>query len=729
MTKKLQYFLCVGIFILAFVVYAPTFGSALFFNEITNFYEAGLGSTQAILGGSARWIFYIWNYLTVSAAGLSVEVFRIQNFVVHLLISMFFFLLFNFLFDQLSDDSWLFKARKKIVLLGTALFLLHPVQTQTVLNVLHMRFEGLMVLMAMVVMLLMMCVIVDEKLWWKNEKFGVASVIAMCSVGTKESIIVLPVLVALLDWFFVARGSLAVMLNRAVMYTVFCAVFLTSFFVVNNQISLLDIFTGKLTVFSAPGCLITSSHQAALSVYSYFMTQIPLFFHYLWIFFYPLGLSFDYDVTVFDQFLHPIVFVSFVGILLVAFCALAAWCVEKINLFSFAMAWFFVALLPRMTLVPSSELIGDYKTFLASIGMMIFLSGLFWWILDFLCEKVFFIESRFGWGLIASIVLCGFFWLLGVTKSYGDLWMNPVLFWERVRMHAPNKARTFYNLGVALQDQGKLSDAIDCYQQALLLDSEYADPLIALGEIYQKNGDVQRALSYYARAEKKRQQGSVRLYLNQGDIYFDQGDLDAAENAFKQVLELQPARQEAIFKYAQLLKIKRRFSQAYEYMDRYLQLSFKEGPREAYLLKAHLAFELGHYKEVIGLLEKRLAPEDDISLSFMLAASYYASENYKKSAEFFEKVYQSCPDNLDVAYNCGQAFMHCDKYAMAIPYFKQCSESEKYPFASVHVATCLFKNGNQNSAHQLFASLDKQDDISVPVKLQLAQLKHDFHLA
>lgn len=728
MTKRLQYFLCVGIFILAFFVYSSTFSSTLFFNEITNFYEAGLGSPRALLGDSARWIFYVWNYLTVSAAGLSVEVFRVQNFIVHLLISMLFFLLFNFLFDQLLHDSWLFKARKKIVLLGTGLFLLHPVQTQTVLNVLQMRLEGLMALMVMVILLLMMYAIVDEKPWWKNEKFWAASIIAVGSVGTKESIIILPILVMALDWFFIAQGSFMVMLRRAGMYAVFCVAFLTSFFIINNQLSLVDIFSGKLTALSVPGCLITSSHQVALSVYSYVMTQIPLFFHYLWIFFNPLGLSFDYDVMVCDQFLHPLVFASFLGIFLTAFVALAAWYVEKTNLFSFAMTWFFIALLPRMTFVSSSELIGDYKTFLASIGMMIFLSGLFWWILDFLCEKVFFIESRFGWGVIASIVLWGLFWLLGVTKSYGDLSMNPVLFWERVRSYAPNKARTFYNLGAALQDQGRLSDAIDCYQQALLLDSEYADPLIALGEMYQKNGDMQRALSYYARAEKKRHLSSARLYLNQGDIYVSQGDLGAAENAFKQVLELQPARQEAIFKYAQLLKTTKRFSQAYEYIDKYLQLAVKEGPREAYLLKAHLAFELGHYKEVIGLLEKRLAAEDDISLSFMLAASYYASENYKKSAEFFEKVYQACPDNLDVAYNCGQAFMHCDKYAMAIPYFKQCAENEKYPFAPVHIATCLFKNGNQNSAQQLFASLDK-DDISVPVKLQLAQLKHDFHLA
>ncbi len=727
--KRIAEYVFGGLTILAaFVLYVPTFSSTLFFDHIAHEYATGALVAKG-LGG--RWLGALLNYVTFSFSGLSVAAFRMQNFAFHLSAAMLFFLLFQMLFEALPEESWLHRFRKKIVALATAFFLFHPVQAQTALNVDQMRLEGLMVFAVLAVLYCLMRAMRDASegaLLYKNGWFYVALGFGICSVGTKEAVIVLPVLGVLLDLFFLAQGSLLSLISRVWGHVCFAACFYSAFFVVNSHLALIDMLTGGMRVLSAPGCLHTMSYDHALSAFGYMQAQIPVLLHYLWIFFWPFDLYFDYDVMVLPRLVAPVILASGLGLALLLILAVVLWVYHRRNMVSFGLAWFFVALLPRIAFcAPSQELIGNYKTFLASVGAMVLLAAVAWFVIDWLDTRVMRIESKMGWSLVGLAGCWSVFMLLGASKMHADLSLSPVVFWERETQHTPLHARNFYYLGNALRDQKQDEKAIAAYQHAVVLDNEYADPLIALGEVHQAQGDMHHALSLYVKAEGKKYSPDLasRLFLDEGKAYLALQDFSAAQDALKRSLEAKPAVIEASFYYAQLLKKKMHFEEAYNFVDHYLHACWENADREAVLLKARLAFELGNHREVVQLLDGNLTEKDDNALAFVLAASQYAIENYKRSAELFERVYERCPDNLDVAYNCAQALMKSNKFAAAVGYFKQCTDNVKYPFAQVHVATCLFKNGNIGSAQQLLADLSHQE-LPEPVRVQLMHIQEEF---
>ncbi len=730
MTRTALYSFFSAISVIAFFVYSVAFASPLFFEDVV---ALGGGGASAGLGNfflaQSRWAVSFWNYITLSYSGLSIEAFRFQNFVLHVLIAWVLLLLLNFVFKQSPEKGWIFRRRRLLALSSSALFLLHPAQAQTALHVVHMRLEGLMVLCVLVVCYGMMRAIVSGERLERNGWFFASLALSVLAVGTKESIIVTPFLVLLLDWFFIARAQLDEINKRLVMYGIFFGFFYVVFFIINSQFSLLSLITGQMSVLSRPGNLVTSSYQQPLSAYPYFLTQIPLVFHYLSIFLNPFGLCVDYDVPMIFSWNNPIVVFSALAIVALVVGVVAAWYLKRSNLVSFGLIWFFIAIAPRVTLVPSADIVGDYKMFLASVGMLVLLSAVFLWVIDWVRLNTGLLDSKISKVVLGGAIVWLFVMLTSETRNQCVLWSDSVAFWEYVKIRTPGRARTVHNLGVALAGVGRVSEAMDCYHEAVVLDDQYAEPLVKLGECYQERGDTSRALSYYQRAESVETQPIVELHNNKGQLYVAQGDLLRAEEEFKKALAAQPHFSKALFNYANLLKKQGQFAQAYSVINECVKSSVHSADAAMLFLKARLAFEVRDFREVIATLEpRRETIGEDIALQFMLASSYYSMENYRKASELFDRVYSKRPDNLDVAYNYAQSLMKLERYSAAVPYFQQCSVApEKYPFAPLHAATCLHRNGNHMAAKTALASLE-QSFLSEPVQAELALVKRDMQL-
>jgi len=54
-----------------------------------------------------------------------------------------------------------------------------------------------------------------------------------------------------------------------------------------------------------------------------------------------------------------------------------------------------------------------------------------------------------------------------------------------------------YNLGVALEDLGRIAEAVEAYVQALALDDAHADAHHNIARLYQQSGDARRALRHW----------------------------------------------------------------------------------------------------------------------------------------------------------------------------------------------------------------------------------------
>jgi tetratricopeptide (TPR) repeat protein len=735
MKRELQYVLFALVCAIAYAFYAPTFESTVLFDdtaraELTAFSPEILDDESSWLAMmlQPRWLPQFVNQATVLFAGLQVDFFRTSNFILHLLLALLFLLIFNFLFDRFPQDSWVYARRNRIVLLAIGLFLLHPVQVQTALNVLQMRLEALLALCLLLVLCAFIRLIFAPVEWYRSPWFAILLGTSFVLVGAKESSIIAPLLLFVVDLFLIARGNLQELMKRKYLYLTYGLIFYAMYALVNSHVSILGLLLGKMTVLSSPGCLVASSYQKSVSSYEYLLTQFPALFHYVRVFVFPVQLCWDYQFSLVTSLVNKAFLASVVGVVGIGVFVAYVWKVARDEVIPFSIIWFFVALVPRSSLMPSSELVADYKAFLASIGVMLCISYVVWLVLEYVWHELCDAQSAVGrWGYwICVIIFCG--GIVQLSSVQKELWKEPVVFWRYVCTKTPSRARSFYNLGKALVESGAVDEGIEKYYKAITLDSAYAEPLIALGEYYQQHNDLHKAQHYYDRAESCELCNMRKVFENRAALATSLGMLQESVSYFEKAVSFKECSAETYFKYAQALKRMRRFKEAYEAVQIAVQKNLVPSI-EMELLRARLAFELGNYRDVVTTLESVPPSAFDMSIQFILAASYYSLENYKKAADFFEVVYHKRPDNLDVVYNYAQSLMQSERYSQAISLFQQCVEHEKYPFAQLHVATCFYKNGNVGTARNLFAQIDKKEELSEPVRFKLAALKKDLLIA
>jgi tetratricopeptide (TPR) repeat protein len=104
----------------------------------------------------------------------------------------------------------------------------------------------------------------------------------------------------------------------------------------------------------------------------------------------------------------------------------------------------------------------------------------------------------------------------------------------------PNNARAHNNLGIALSDQGKLDEAIACYQKALQIDPNYADAHINLGIALSDQGKVDEAIGCYQKALQI-DPNEADAHNNLGIALYEQGKLDEAIAELEIAVRLDPS--------------------------------------------------------------------------------------------------------------------------------------------------------------------------------------------
>jgi Tfp pilus assembly protein PilF/4-amino-4-deoxy-L-arabinose transferase-like glycosyltransferase len=105
---------------------------------------------------------------------------------------------------------------------------------------------------------------------------------------------------------------------------------------------------------------------------------------------------------------------------------------------------------------------------------------------------------------------------------------------------ASQQAITENNLGAALQEDGRLDEAIARYRRALELDPDYVPAMNNLGTALRAAGRADDALVTYDKALTSGGAGDASIHLNRGNISMQQGRLTEAVTSFRQALALDP---------------------------------------------------------------------------------------------------------------------------------------------------------------------------------------------
>ncbi len=64
----------------------------------------------------------------------------------------------------------------------------------------------------------------------------------------------------------------------------------------------------------------------------------------------------------------------------------------------------------------------------------------------------------------------------------------------------PDYAEAYNNMGIALQEQGKLEEAIEAYNKALAIKPDYAEAYNNMGIALQEQGKLEEAIEAYNKA-------------------------------------------------------------------------------------------------------------------------------------------------------------------------------------------------------------------------------------
>jgi Flp pilus assembly protein TadD len=247
---------------------------------------------------------------------------------------------------------------------------------------------------------------------------------------------------------------------------------------------------------------------------------------YLGLIFYPHPdlLNLDYDFPLSYSIIDPpttlLAFAIIIGMLTLAF-----WLAPKDRLVSYCLFWFLGNLVIESTVV-GLELVFEHRTYLPSMLIVVM--------------TILLVNRYLRPNLLKVVAVISLIMVLSVwTYERNSVWNSDVTLWQDVVKKSPQKARPHNNLGNALRRQGKLSEAIYHFKEALRIDPNYAKAHNNLGIVLATQGDAETALSHFYLALELNP-SYAEAYSNIGVTLARQGRLDEAINNFSIALRLKP---------------------------------------------------------------------------------------------------------------------------------------------------------------------------------------------
>lgn len=348
---RLAWWICAAfLFVLyvAFEVYAPALnGEFLFDDEYLPFSRPELQTAPLRLWLGVRPFLMISYWLNYQVSGFEPFWFHVVNVVLHALNTLLVWLVVRRLLGRVGESG---KRREFLAGFAAGLFLLHPVQTESVAYVAS-RSETLSIfffLAAFTVFLyraghavsLIRTVVVLVL-------FGIA-----CSV--KEHTVVLPGLLLLADYFFSTPYRLDGIKQNLKLYA--------------------SIVVGSVLAVIAVWRVLSTADSAGFKIqdftwYQYFFTQCRVIWTYLRLYLLPIGQNGDYDYPVSHTIFEQGAIVALFGLLAVT---VLAWIYRKqFPLAAFGWLAFLLLLAPTSSVVPIRDVIVERRMYLPFIGLLL----------------------------------------------------------------------------------------------------------------------------------------------------------------------------------------------------------------------------------------------------------------------------------------------------------------------------------------------------------------------
>ncbi|MGH9558669.1 MAG: tetratricopeptide repeat protein [Bryobacteraceae bacterium] len=378
------------------------------------------------------------------------------------------------------------KMRAALAVFAGALFLLHPLQTESVAYVAS-RSEALSVMFYYAAFAVF--------LYRQSESITLPRSIAVlalfaAALETKEHTLTLPALFLLTDYFW-GRGGLR---KNWILYSLLAAAGAVG-----------AAFIWRVLRFADTA----GFHLQGLNPLDYFFTQCRVIWIYVRMFFLPFGQNIDPDVAVSTGPLnHGAIFGLIALIALIA----AAWIYRKrFPLASFGVFVFLLLLAPTSSFAPIKDVMAEHRLYLPFLGLAL-------GCLEFARRLKF---SQAVWAGAAALAICCI-----LTYQRNQVWANPLALWQDSVSKSPNKYRPRFQLAYAEFIGGRCPESAKSYEAASRLAPEDDRILVDWALALDCAGNPREAIDKLKRSE--RYSNTAHVHAEIGRVYLTENDVSDA---------------------------------------------------------------------------------------------------------------------------------------------------------------------------------------------------------
>ncbi|MBI5118130.1 tetratricopeptide repeat protein [Candidatus Poribacteria bacterium] len=427
------------------------------------------------------------------------------------------------------------------------------------------------------------------------------------SLLCKESTVILPLIVVLYDVCFVGRFKKGIAWRAVAPYVPY-ALILAGYFFIRGRVVHLE-----------AGFAINSVSDMTYRIAT-IIKSVVLYWRLL---LFPVGLSFERSVEVVHSLASPI-FMPYLLVFCASLVLLVRWWGLDKQLF-FCLMWFFIGFAPVSNLLPifpsiiaTHHYAAEQLMYLPSMGLFVlagyFISTAYGRIEN--DEKRLF-RKRQSVVLVFLVALT--FFALTIRRNRD--WKDEKTFYERTLAANPTSVRIMNNLGIVYKEQKRYSRALELFESAVKLQSDFVSAYNNIASVYQDLGSSERAEGYYRKAVGIDEK-NLRAHFELAKILEESGRLSESETHLSALTKWYPA-----------------FSAGHHEMGRVLMAE-------------------GRYRDAIEEFQKALegSPNPDVVLN-SIGIAYARQGDYGRAEQSFRLALGANPESYQAHVNLGSVYL------------------------------------------------------------------------
>jgi len=551
---------------------------------------------------------------------LNVVGYHLTNILLHILVAITIYWLIYILFSNLL-----------ISFFTGMLFIAHPVHTEAVAYI-----SGRADLLSALFILLGI-VFYIKQVSNKSMKFYLLMCFSYAlALFSKEYGLVMPVLLLIYSYIFKKR-----LLPRE---------FLT--------------LLGMTCVYSILRMAVSSPALVPEALTTTLIQRLPGFFvsitEYLRILLLPFNLHMEYGTRTFSFYDLKVLIGA---VILFASLTFAFIRKETLNLISFSILWFLVAILPMSNLYPINAYMAEHWLYVPSIGFFLIFAG---------CLALLLKKSKYIRLVSLSFMGVILFLYSYLTIRQNNYWKDPIIFYKTTLKYAPNNERMYTNMGFVYFGMGKTKEAFEAFQKLKEINPNNVGSYNGLGSIYGATGENEKAILMFNKSIRL-QPKYIYTYYNLAKIYLGIEKIQEAIALYKKVIEIDPKAAEAYYNLGRIYKTGGGEKDALLMFKK--AIAADPGYLPAYITLGQLYRLLDREEEAMSLYKKAIANNLDFFEAYYSIGNAYLDINKESDAlPLYKRAIEINPKAVEAYVNLGRSYCALGNDREAIIWLKKALE-------------------------------------------------------